>query len=191
MNIDPKNESEERVSIPLASAPSFEDVEVSKQTEVIGSKPSRCGCRCLLTTFVVITGFLIVLMVVGEMGSGRGGAGHLAAAPSNDSIAVLRARQLQLCQENPDLYDADDIEFITQNDTLIRMTLRVKPDMEAAVALLDETMRWRKEFGVARLSAADIPCEVFELNGTALVGRDLDGDPVSWTRVKCECPYLK
>lgn len=175
----PNASSEELKGLPGAN----EKVANGNLQEKQNSKKCRF-CREILICSLVVISTLITLIVINDMISGKK-ASHVTGIANKTNIAKLRERQLQLCREDPDSYDADDIEFISKNDILLRMTLREKQDPDEAAEHFDELMRWRKEVGVAKITAADIPCEAFALNGSVLAF-DLQGDPVLWYRAKCE-----
>lgn len=142
-----------------------------------------CFC-CLLVFFLLVFVLSTIVWAVLYGLSLRASLGSQIAA--NDTIGRLRWRQLQLIRANPDLYDAKDIDFITENDNLIRLVAMSKTNPNEAAELLDKIMRWRKEQAVSRVSVSEIPCEIFEVGGAAEVGYDKDGDPVYWVKIRCE-----
>ncbi|KAM9341929.1 motile sperm domain-containing protein 2 [Pholidichthys leucotaenia] len=91
----------------------------------------------------------------------------------------------ELLQDSTDKYDARDVERIQNDDSLVEgyLTWRLHV-VDDALKMIDESLQWRKEFGVNDISESTIPKWMFETGAVYLHGYDKEGNKLFWFKVK-------
>ncbi|XP_015795828.1 motile sperm domain-containing protein 2 [Tetranychus urticae] len=81
---------------------------------------------------------------------------------NDDKISKLRKIFLEEASEESHLYDPQDIDQLKTDDWSVeRYLLHCKGNIESALPMLRESMRWRKSFGVNNLKETDFPKEYY------------------------------
>lgn len=88
-------------------------------------------------------------------------------------------------QDSPDKYDSRDVERLQNDDALMEgyLTWRIYV-VDEALKMIDESLQWRKEFGLNDLTESLIPKWMFETGAVYLHGYDKEGNKLFWFKVK-------
>ncbi|MEQ2290726.1 hypothetical protein AMECASPLE_006040 [Ameca splendens] len=91
----------------------------------------------------------------------------------------------ELLQDSTDKYDSRDVEKFQQDDALVEayLTWRLYV-VDDALKMIDESLLWRKEFGINDVSESTIPRWMFETGAVYLHGYDKEGNKLFWFKVK-------
>ncbi|XP_071331655.1 motile sperm domain-containing protein 2 [Trachinotus anak] len=91
----------------------------------------------------------------------------------------------EFLQDSADKYDSRDVERLQTDDGLVEgyLTWRLYV-VDDALKMIDESLQWRKEFGVNDLSESTIPRWMFETGAVYLHGYDKEGNKLFWFKVK-------
>uniref|UniRef100_A0A3B4W9T6 Motile sperm domain containing 2 n=1 Tax=Seriola lalandi dorsalis TaxID=1841481 RepID=A0A3B4W9T6_SERLL len=91
----------------------------------------------------------------------------------------------ELLQDSADKYDSRDVERLQTDDALVEgyLTWRLYV-VDDALKMIDESLQWRKEFGVNDVSESTIPRWMFETGAVYLHGYDKEGNKLFWFKVK-------
>ncbi|CAN9497691.1 unnamed protein product [Ophioblennius macclurei] len=91
----------------------------------------------------------------------------------------------ELLQDSTDKYDSRDVERIETDNALVEgyLTWRIYV-VDDALKMIDESLHWRKEFGVNDLSESVIPRWMFETGAVYTHGYDKEGNKLFWFKVK-------
>uniref|UniRef100_A0A3B4TFK6 Motile sperm domain containing 2 n=1 Tax=Seriola dumerili TaxID=41447 RepID=A0A3B4TFK6_SERDU len=87
--------------------------------------------------------------------------------------------------DSADKYDSRDTERLQTDDALVEgyLTWRLYV-VDDALKMIDESLQWRKEFGVNDVSESTIPRWMFETGAVYLHGYDKEGNKLFWFKVK-------
>jgi len=100
-------------------------------------------------------------------------------------VKELRKKFLERYQSNPQDYDPIDIENIRNNDfTAKRFLVYQDLDFNAAFEQLDDTMKWRKSYGVNKLDFSQCGVEFFKCGALFIYNQDIEGRPVLYARIR-------
>lgn len=100
-------------------------------------------------------------------------------------IDELRNRFLAEYSTNHDQYDEEDVNDVRNKDhTVRRYLISRKSDVDEALKMLVNAMKWRKTIGVKKLSEKDFPREYFQIGSVFTYGQDLNGAQMIILRVK-------
>ncbi|KAJ0070395.1 hypothetical protein NL108_007740, partial [Boleophthalmus pectinirostris] len=82
-------------------------------------------------------------------------------------------------------YDSRDVERLQTDDALVEgyLTWRLY-NVDDALKMIDESLQWRKEFGVNDITETSIPRWMFETGAVYLHGYDKEGNKLFWFKVK-------
>uniref|UniRef100_A0A3P9MXS9 Motile sperm domain containing 2 n=1 Tax=Poecilia reticulata TaxID=8081 RepID=A0A3P9MXS9_POERE len=87
--------------------------------------------------------------------------------------------------DSTDKYDSRDVERIEQEDALVEAYLTWRMYVvDDALKMIDESLLWRKEFGINDVSEGTIPRWMFESGAVFLHGYDREGNKLFWFKVK-------
>ncbi|XP_070832532.1 motile sperm domain-containing protein 2 isoform X2 [Chaetodon trifascialis] len=91
----------------------------------------------------------------------------------------------EFLQDSAEKYDSRDVERLQRDDALVEgyLTWRLFV-VEDALKMIDESLQWRKEFGLNDLTESSIPKWMFETGAVFLHGYDKEGNKLFWFRVK-------
>ncbi|KAG7502905.1 hypothetical protein JOB18_028576 [Solea senegalensis] len=91
----------------------------------------------------------------------------------------------EFLQDSTDKYDSRDVERLQTDDSLVEgyITWRLYV-VDDALKMIDESLQWRKEFGVNDLTESSIPRWMFETGAVYLHGYDKEGNKLFWFKVK-------
>uniref|UniRef100_A0A3B3ZNJ1 Uncharacterized protein n=1 Tax=Periophthalmus magnuspinnatus TaxID=409849 RepID=A0A3B3ZNJ1_9GOBI len=91
----------------------------------------------------------------------------------------------ELLQDSAEKYDSRDVEKLQTDDALVEgyLTWRLY-NVDDALKMIDESLQWRKEFGVNDLTENSIPRWMFETGAVYLHGYDNEGNKLFWFKVK-------
>ncbi|KAM7407344.1 hypothetical protein PAMA_003188 [Pampus argenteus] len=91
----------------------------------------------------------------------------------------------EFLQDSIDKYDSRDVAKIEKDDALVEgyLTWRLNV-VDDALKMIDESLQWRKEFGVNDITESTIPKWMFETGAVYLHGYDKEGNKLFWFRVK-------
>ncbi|XP_029348739.1 motile sperm domain-containing protein 2 [Echeneis naucrates] len=91
----------------------------------------------------------------------------------------------ELLQDSGDKYDSRDVERLQKDDAVVEgyLTWRLYV-VDDALKMIDESLQWRKEFGVNDISESTIPKWMFESGSVYLHGYDKEGNKLFWFKVK-------
>ncbi|XP_017278198.1 motile sperm domain-containing protein 2 [Kryptolebias marmoratus] len=101
-------------------------------------------------------------------------------------IEEIRLRfKNELLQDSSEKYDPRDVERLETDNALVEgyLTWRLYV-VNDALKMIDESLLWRKEFGVNDLTESSIPRWMFETGAVYLHGYDTEGNKLFWFRVK-------
>lgn len=88
-------------------------------------------------------------------------------------VILIRNRILAEANQNPNLYEPEDLEQIKKNDWQIqRFLLECKLDTDQSYELLRNAMKWRREEGIYQSSLVDFPAEYYQSGYIFRHGRD-------------------
>uniref|UniRef100_A0A3P9MG47 Motile sperm domain containing 2 n=1 Tax=Oryzias latipes TaxID=8090 RepID=A0A3P9MG47_ORYLA len=91
----------------------------------------------------------------------------------------------ELLQESTEKYDQRDVERLLNDDALVEGYLEWRQQVvDDALKMIDDSLQWRKEFGVNDLSESTIPRWMFETGAVFLHGYDKEGNKLFWFKVK-------
>ncbi|XP_024143022.1 motile sperm domain-containing protein 2 [Oryzias melastigma] len=91
----------------------------------------------------------------------------------------------ELLQESTEKYDQRDVERLLNEDALVEAYLQWRLHVvDDALKMIDDSLQWRKEFGVNDLSESTIPRWMFETGAVYLHGYDKEGNKLFWFKVK-------
>ncbi|XP_027197298.1 motile sperm domain-containing protein 2-like [Dermatophagoides pteronyssinus] len=98
-------------------------------------------------------------------------------------VIQIRNRFLAEANQNPKLYESEDLEQIQNNDWQVqRFLLECKQDIEHSYESLRNAMKWRREEGIYQCSPADFPAEYYQSGYIFRHGRDKNGAIVLYFR---------
>lgn len=91
----------------------------------------------------------------------------------------------ELLQDSAEKYDSRDVERLQKEDALVEgyLTWRMYV-VDDALKMIDESLQWRKEFGVNDIQESTIPKWMFETGAVYLHGYDKEGNKLFWFKVK-------
>ncbi|KAK5612995.1 hypothetical protein CRENBAI_003295 [Crenichthys baileyi] len=91
----------------------------------------------------------------------------------------------ELLQDSTDKYDSRDVEKLQQDDALVEAYLTWRMYVvDDALKMIDDSLLWRKEFGINDVSESTIPRWMFETGAVYLHGYDKEGNKLFWFKVK-------
>ncbi|XP_008326743.1 motile sperm domain-containing protein 2 [Cynoglossus semilaevis] len=91
----------------------------------------------------------------------------------------------EFLQDSTDKYDSRDVDRLQKDDVLVEAYLTWRLFVvNDALKMIDESLQWRKEFGVNDLAESSIPRWMFETGAVFLHGYDKEGNKLFWFRVK-------
>ncbi|KAM6934221.1 motile sperm domain-containing protein 2 [Xenentodon cancila] len=91
----------------------------------------------------------------------------------------------ELLQDSTDKYDTRDVERLQSDDALVESYLTWRHYViDDALKMIDDSLLWRKEFGVNDLTESTIPKWMFESGAVYLHGYDKEGNKLFWFKVK-------
>lgn len=101
-----------------------------------------------------------------------------------EELNYVRSKFLEsAANENESLYDEVDIERVRTHDwTVQRHILDRDHNLDDAVAMLKDTMKWRKENDVNNIKESDFPAEFFGTSELFVYEQDNDGHTVGYVR---------
>ncbi|CAI5655912.1 unnamed protein product [Oreochromis niloticus] len=91
----------------------------------------------------------------------------------------------ELLQDSTEKYDPRDVERLQTDDSLVEgyLTWRLY-NVDDALKMIDESLHWRKEYGVNDINESTIPRWMFETGAVYLHGYDKEGNKLFWFKVK-------
>ncbi|XP_044072154.1 motile sperm domain-containing protein 2 isoform X2 [Siniperca chuatsi] len=91
----------------------------------------------------------------------------------------------EFLQDSTDKYDTRDVERLQKDDALVEgyLTWRLYV-VDDALKMIDESLQWRKEYGLNDLTESTIPKWMFETGAVYLHGYDKEGNKLFWFKVK-------
>uniref|UniRef100_A0A8C4ITF0 Motile sperm domain containing 2 n=1 Tax=Dicentrarchus labrax TaxID=13489 RepID=A0A8C4ITF0_DICLA len=91
----------------------------------------------------------------------------------------------EFLQDSTEKYDSRDVERLQNDESLVEgyLTWRLYV-IDDALKMIDESLQWRKEFGVNDLTESVIPKWMFETGAVYLHGYDREGNKLFWFKVK-------
>ncbi|XP_076025963.1 motile sperm domain-containing protein 2 [Genypterus blacodes] len=88
-------------------------------------------------------------------------------------------------QDSADKYDSRDVERLQKDDAMVEGYLSWRQFVvDDAVKMIDESLQWRKEFGLNDLTESTVPKWMFETGAVYLHGYDTEGNKLFWFKVK-------
>nr|XP_046260533.1 motile sperm domain-containing protein 2 [Scatophagus argus] len=111
---------------------------------------------------------------------------HEGAQDIERKIEETRQRfKNEFLQDSTEKYDSRDVERLQSDDALVEgyLTWRLYV-VDDALKMIDESLQWRKEFGLNDLTESIIPRWMFETGAVYLHGYDKEGNKLFWFRVK-------
>lgn len=91
----------------------------------------------------------------------------------------------ELLQDSTDKYDSRDVERLQTDDALVEGYLTWRGFVvDDTLKMIDESLLWRKEYGVNDLNESVIPKWMFETGAVYLHGYDKEGSKIFWFKVK-------
>ncbi|KAK5861081.1 hypothetical protein PBY51_022501 [Eleginops maclovinus] len=91
----------------------------------------------------------------------------------------------EFLQDSTDKYDSRDVERLDKDDALVEGYLQWRACVvDDTLKLIDESLQWRKEFGVNDITESTIPRWMFETGAVYLHGYDKEGNKLFWFKVK-------
>uniref|UniRef100_A0AAX7VPA7 MSP domain-containing protein n=1 Tax=Astatotilapia calliptera TaxID=8154 RepID=A0AAX7VPA7_ASTCA len=87
--------------------------------------------------------------------------------------------------DSTEKYDPRDVERLQTDDSLVEgyLTWRIY-NVDDALKMIDESLHWRKEYGVNDINESTIPRWMFETGAVYLHGYDKEGNKLFWFKVK-------
>ncbi|MEQ2169147.1 Motile sperm domain-containing protein 2, partial [Goodea atripinnis] len=100
-------------------------------------------------------------------------------------MSYSKVTRLLWILHSTDKYDSRDVEKFQQDDALVEayLTWRLYV-VDDALKMIDESLLWRKEFGINDVSESTIPRWMFETGAVYLHGYDKEGNKLFWFKVK-------
>ncbi|KAK7939227.1 hypothetical protein WMY93_002553 [Mugilogobius chulae] len=91
----------------------------------------------------------------------------------------------EFLQDAVEKYDSRDVDRLQTDDALVEgyLTWRLY-NVEDTLKMIDESLQWRKEFGLNDLTENSIPRWMFETGAVYLHGYDKEGNKLFWFKVK-------
>uniref|UniRef100_A0A8C9TBF3 Motile sperm domain containing 2 n=1 Tax=Scleropages formosus TaxID=113540 RepID=A0A8C9TBF3_SCLFO len=87
--------------------------------------------------------------------------------------------------DSTDKYDPRDVERLEKDDSLVESYLTWRHFVvEDTLKMMDESLQWRKEYGLNDLTEGSIPKWMFETGAVYLHGYDKEGNKLFWFKVK-------
>ncbi|KAL0963615.1 hypothetical protein UPYG_G00308640 [Umbra pygmaea] len=87
--------------------------------------------------------------------------------------------------QESDKYDSRDVDRLQTDDTLVEAYLTWRQfSLEDTLKMIDESLLWRKEFGLNDITESSIPKWMFETGAVFLHGYDKEGNKLFWFKVK-------
>ncbi|XP_067373021.1 motile sperm domain-containing protein 2 isoform X2 [Channa argus] len=111
---------------------------------------------------------------------------HEAVQDLEKKIEQTRQRfKNEFLQESTEKYDSRDLEKLEKEDSLVEsyLTWRLYV-VDDTLKMIDESLQWRKEYGVNDLTESTIPKWMFETGAVYLHGYDKEGNKLFWFNVK-------
>ncbi|XP_032385467.1 motile sperm domain-containing protein 2 [Etheostoma spectabile] len=91
----------------------------------------------------------------------------------------------EFLQDSIDKYDSRDVERLEKDDALVESYLQWRIYViDDALKMIDESLQWRKEYGLNDLTENSIPKWMFETGALYLHGYDKEGNKLFWFKVK-------
>ncbi|XP_029314647.1 motile sperm domain-containing protein 2 isoform X2 [Cottoperca gobio] len=91
----------------------------------------------------------------------------------------------EFLQDSTDRYDSRDVERLQKDDALMEGYLQWRMYViDDALKMIDESLQWRKEYGVNDITESTIPKWMFETGAVFLHGYDREGNKLFWFKVK-------
>ncbi|CAK6953980.1 motile sperm domain-containing protein 2 [Scomber scombrus] len=91
----------------------------------------------------------------------------------------------EFLQDSTDKYDSRDLERLEKDDAVVESYLTWRLNVvDDALKMIDESLQWRKEFGVNDITESTIPKWMFETGAVYLHGYDKEGNKLFWFKVK-------
>ena len=115
-------------------------------------------------------------------------------APPQDPILIgkVRDRVLEDMEKHKDQYDASDIEKVRTSDwTVSRFVWIAKQNVDLAVSMAMEAMKWRKSYGVNDKQDSDFPIEFYKIGIIFPYEQDKKGRDVLYIRIKLYRSFQK
>ncbi|XP_072300657.1 motile sperm domain-containing protein 2 isoform X2 [Eucyclogobius newberryi] len=91
----------------------------------------------------------------------------------------------EFLQDSAEKYDSRDVDRLQTDDALVEgyLTWRLY-NVDDALKMIDESLQWRREFGLNDLTESSIPRWMFETGAVYLHGYDKEGNKLFWFKVK-------
>uniref|UniRef100_A0A1A8NV69 Motile sperm domain containing 2 n=1 Tax=Nothobranchius rachovii TaxID=451742 RepID=A0A1A8NV69_9TELE len=101
-------------------------------------------------------------------------------------IEEIRLRfKNELLKDTTEKYDPRDVERLLKDNALVESYLAWRLNVvDDALKMIDESLQWRREFGVNDLTESIIPKWMFETGAVYLHGYDKEGNKLFWFKVK-------
>ncbi|XP_040057083.2 motile sperm domain-containing protein 2 isoform X2 [Gasterosteus aculeatus] len=111
---------------------------------------------------------------------------HEGAQDLEKKIEETRLRfNNEFLQDSTDKYDSQDVERLQKDDSLVEGYLQWRLYVvDDALKMIDESLQWRKEYGVNDITESTIPKWMFEIGAVYLHGYDKEGNKLFWFKVK-------
>uniref|UniRef100_A0A7N6BHX9 MSP domain-containing protein n=1 Tax=Anabas testudineus TaxID=64144 RepID=A0A7N6BHX9_ANATE len=91
----------------------------------------------------------------------------------------------EFLQDSTEKYDTRDLERLQTEDALVESYLSWRLYVvDDALKMIDESLQWRKEFGLNDLIESMVPKWMFETGAVYLHGYDKEGNKLFWFHVK-------
>ncbi|XP_056145375.1 motile sperm domain-containing protein 2 [Lampris incognitus] len=88
-------------------------------------------------------------------------------------------------RDSSDKYDPRDVDRLQKDEALVEGYLTWRHYVvDEALKMIDESLQWRKEFGLNDLTESSIPRWMFETGAVYLHGYDKEGNKLFWFKVK-------
>uniref|UniRef100_A0A1A8V8M0 Motile sperm domain containing 2 n=2 Tax=Nothobranchius TaxID=28779 RepID=A0A1A8V8M0_NOTFU len=102
------------------------------------------------------------------------------------TIEEIRLRfKNELLKDTTEKYDPRDVERLLKDNALVESYLAWRLNVvDDALKMIDESLQWRREFGVNDLTESVIPKWMFETGAVYLHGYDKEGNKLFWFKVK-------
>lgn len=107
---------------------------------------------------------------------------------SSDITVEVRNRFLdEEYAANPASYDERDVDRIRGPDDWFVQRFITSGDVDEAIKMMANNLKWRKEFGINDLTVTDFPAEFYQSGGLIVGGTDREGHRLVIIRVKLGC----
>ncbi|XP_028992515.1 motile sperm domain-containing protein 2 isoform X2 [Betta splendens] len=91
----------------------------------------------------------------------------------------------EFLQDSTEKYDARDLDRLQTEDSVVESYLAWRLYVvDDTLKMIDESLQWRKEFGVNDLTEGSIPRWMFETGAVYLHGYDKEGNKLFWFNVR-------